>query len=333
MSIGNTVEAILPFDVFSQAREIVRQEASALERLAARIPAGFAEAVSMICQCRGCVIVSGIGKAGWIAQKVSATMASTGTRSHYLHPAEAFHGDLGRIGPEDIVLVLSNSGETGEVLSLLPAIARHNVPLISIVATTNNSLARASAVVLDYGRVQEACPMGLAPSTSTTVMLAMGDALALVASRVRGFQPADFAKFHPGGSLGKKLSRVDDIMRPIGQCRVACQSETLREIYIRLSGPARRSGVILLVDESGILAGIFTDSDLARLLERQRDRLLDGPVSDVMTRQPRTVKSGTSTCAAVELMSAHNLSELPVIDPKGTPIGLIDVTDVVGLVQ
>jgi arabinose-5-phosphate isomerase len=331
MSSALQRDSSIPFDQYRHARDIILQESAALQRLAANLPAAFDSAVAMICRCRGAVIVSGIGKAGWIAQKISATMASTGTRSHFLHPAEALHGDLGRIGPDDIVVILSNSGETAEVLNLLPPLARSRVPLISIVASGENSLARASDVVLSYGRVVEACPLGLAPSTSTTLMLALGDALALVASRQKQFRAIDFARHHPGGSLGMKLSAVDDVMRPLDQCRVARDGETVRSIYIRLRGPRRRSGAILLVDHRDRLSGIFTDSDLARLLERQEDHLLDQPVANVMTHDPKTIVSGSRTAVAVELLSSHNISELPVIDRSGKPLGIIDVTDVVGL--
>lgn len=326
-----TRDGVLPFDQYQLARDIILQEATALEQLAGRLPAGFDKAVDMICRCRGAVIVSGIGKAGWIGQKVSATLASTGSRSHYLHPSEAMHGDLGRIGPDDILLIFSNSGETAEILQILPAGRRSGVPLIAIVGSETNSLARAATVALCYGRVSEAGNLGLAPSTSTTVMLGLGDALALVASQQRGFRAIDFARHHPGGSLGRKLSRVDDLMRPLSACRVAGETETIRDIYVRLSGPDRRAGVVLLVDDRGRLSGIFTDSDLARILERQQDHLLDQPVRQVMTRQPKTVSTGSKTLAAVEMLSQHNISEVPVVDPKGHPAGIVDITDVVGL--
>lgn len=332
MNAVRRVDETLPFDQYRLARDIIRHEAKALERLAGNLPAGFDEAVRMVCACRGAVIVTGIGKAGWIGQKVSATLASTGSRSHYLHPSEAMHGDLGRIGPDDLVLTFSNSGETAEVLQLLPTLARARVPLLSVVATADNSLARASAVALAYGPVTEACPLGLAPSTSTTLMLALGDALALVASRQKGFRAIDFARFHPGGSLGRKLASVDEVMRPIDQCRLAIEHETIRQIYVRLRGPARRSGAVLLTHEDGELTGIFTDSDLARLLERQEDHLLDQPISAVMTRNPKSVASGVKVAEAIEMLSAHNISELPVIGRGGKPLGIIDITDVVGWV-
>ena len=319
------------FEIIRAARDVISQEAEELGKLAANVPVAFYDAVNEICRCHGSVIVSGIGKAGWIGQKISASFASTGTRSHYLHPSEAMHGDLGRIGPDDVVLVLSNSGETAEVLQLLPTFKKLDVPVISITAGVRSSLAQSSDIVLDYGAAQEACHLGLAPSTSTTMMLALGDALALVASQVKGFRQIDFAKFHPGGSLGRKLSTVDEIMRPIEACRVAADQQSVREIYVCLKSAVRRSGAILLTDERGILTGLFTDSDLARMLERGCEIQFDDPISEVMTRKPFTVVAGSKTGVAVEMLACHNISELPVVDRVGRPLGLIDITDVVSL--
>ena len=322
---------LLKFEILQSARDIVRQEAEAIRRLSSNMPIEFCEAVEVIRDCRGAVIVTGIGKAGWIAQKVSATLASTGTRSHFVHPSEAMHGDMGRIGPDDVVIALSNSGETQEILQILPTLKKFGVPLISLTAEANCQLAREADVVLDYGQTTEACPNNLAPSTSTTVMLAMGDALALVVSKLRDFLPTDFAKLHPGGSLGRKLSTVDEIMRPIEKCRISRDSETVRDVYVKLCSPKRRTGAILLTDDSGMLTGIFTDSDLARLLADGKDELFDTPISKVMTDQPITVATGTATPVAVETLACRNISELPVVDKRGIPLGLIDITDVVGL--
>ncbi len=321
----------LPLEHYRLAREVIQAEAQALSRLAERLPASFSEAVDLLCQCQGSVIVTGIGKAGWIGQKVTATMASTGTRSHYLHPSEAMHGDLGRIGPRDIVLVFSNSGETGEVLQLLPTFQKTDIPLIAVVGSEQSSLAKAATVALCYGKIPEACPLGLAPSTTTAVMLAIGDALSLVASREKGFRPIDFAGYHPGGSLGKKLSRVNEIMRPLKECRVGYETDTVRETFVNLQDSGRRSGAVLLLKHGGELAGIFTDSDLARLLERGDDHLLDEPIGSVMTGLPKTIAAGSQTTVAVEILACHNISELPVVDSQGCPLGIIDITDVLSL--
>lgn len=319
------------FEHVRNAKAILIHQSDAIARLADRIPADFSAAVEAIAKCRGCVIVTGMGKAGWIGQKVSASLASLGTASHFLHPAEAIHGDLGRIRHGDIVLALSNSGETAEIVNLLPRIESFGVPIIAMTSKLNSTLATHASMVLDFGRVDESCHLGLAPSASTTVMLALGDALALSVSQLRSFQATDFVKFHPGGSLGIKLSKVTEVMRPSSSCRVADENKTVREIYITHRGEQRRSGVVLLTDRSGQLTGIFTDSDLAKLLERQQDSQLDGPIADVMTRNPITVNSKARTSVAIEILASRNISELPVVDDRNRPLGLIDITDVVSL--
>jgi arabinose-5-phosphate isomerase len=314
-----------------QGREIIQQEAAALQKLSNHLPVQFHDAVEMILELRGALIVTGVGKAGWIGQKISASFASIGTVSHFLNPAEAIHGDLGRIGPHDVVLALSNSGESSEIVQILPRLNQATIPIIVITSGANSTLAKHASLVLDYGTFAEACHLGLAPSTTTTVMLALGDALVLVVSRLRNLLPHDFVKFHPGGSLGKQLSTVDDLMRPMSQCRVALEIETVRAVYVRHRGKDRRVGVILVVDDDGRLTGVFTDSDLARLLEREQDSFFDQPIKQVMTREPVTIASGTRTMLAVETLACRNLSELPVVDRSKRPIGLIDITDVVSL--
>jgi arabinose-5-phosphate isomerase len=259
-------------------------------------------------------------------------LASTGTRSHFLHPAEAMHGDLGRIHHDDVVLILSQSGETEEVTRLLPSLRQFHVVMIAMTARATSTLGKAADVTLELGPLKEACSLGLAPSTSTTAMLAMGDALALVTSRMRNFSRDDFARFHPGGSLGRQLSRVEEIMRPLAECRLANQASTVRQVYVELSCPGRRSGAIMLVDDQGRLTGLFTDSDLARLFEGRRDDAFDGPIHLVMTANPRTVQLGALTSDAVAIMAERKISELPVVDGRGVPRGMIDITDVVGLI-
>jgi arabinose-5-phosphate isomerase len=211
-------------------------------------------------------------------------------------------------------------------------LAKLKTPIVSVTSKVDSTLATHSQAVLDYGATKEACPLGLAPTTSTTMMLAMGDALTLVLSRMRKFMMSDFAKFHPGGSLGKKLSMVDDVMRSVHECRVATQSETVREVYVRLGGRDRRAGAVLVVDDhSGRLVGIFTDSDLAKLLEQQLDHCLDSPIKSVMTKSPVSIPIGSKTTLAVETLACRNLSELPVVDAKGKPLGIVEITDVVGV--
>ncbi len=320
-----------PLEQLRQGRETLLAESRALGQLAGRLDGSFCRAVERVFQCGGSVIVTGMGKAGLVGRKIAATLASTGTPAHYLHPAEAVHGDLGRIQRDDLLLVLSQSGETEEVVRLLPAIRQLGVPILAITASRQSTLGRAAAVTVELGRLAEADPLGLAPSTSTTAMLAVGDALALVASRMRDFRPEDFARFHPGGSLGHRLSKVEDHMRPIDQCRVAPAQRSVREVLVGVSLPGRRTGAIMLVDGRRRLVGIFTDSDLARLFEHRRDDSLDQPVSSVMTANPVRAVRGTMLSTAVAVLAQRKISELPIVDAECRPVGLLDVTDIVGL--
>ena len=313
------------------AREIIELEGRALAHLAERLDQEFCRAVEALFACRGSVITSGMGKAGLIAQKIAATLASTGTRSHWLHPAEAVHGDLGRIRSDDVVLLFSQSGETEEVVRLLPSLTEFGVTMIAVTARRGSTLGLAAQVVIELGPLQEACEHGLAPSTSTTAMLACGDALALVTSRLRDFRREDFARFHPAGSLGRQLSKVEEFMRPLEQCRLAGQWHDVRQVFVAHGHAERRSGAIMLVDKAGKLAGLFTDSDLARLFEHKRDAALDRPVREVMTARPCTVPSGSMMLDAVTIMAERKISELPVIDRRGRPLGMLDITDVVSL--
>ncbi|MEN9557075.1 MAG: Arabinose 5-phosphate isomerase KdsD, partial [Planctomycetota bacterium] len=227
-------------ELLREARRIIQSEAAALVRMANQLDHGFTHAVQLILQTTGCVIVTGVGKAGLIGRKIVATLASTGTRSHFLHPTEARHGDLGCLAPNDLVLALSNSGESEEIVSLLPSLQRLQIPVIALTRNSANTLARAATVLLEFGRHDEAGQLGLAPSTSTTAMLAMGDALALVVSQRRGFTADQFSIFHPAGSLGRQLCPVRDVMRKGSQVRIAAESETVRDVMIHLSRPGRR---------------------------------------------------------------------------------------------
>lgn len=310
-------------------RRILNDESTALTQMAQRLDDSFCQAISLIDQCVGNVLVCGMGKAGLVGQKVMATMGSLGIRSHFLHPAEAVHGDLGRVRSDDCMLMFSQSGETEEITRLLPALKEMGVPIIAVTGAGDSTLARSATVVLDLHSPQEACPMGLAPSTSTTMMLALGDALALTLSAKRHFSPVDFAKNHPAGSLGKALSKVDSIMRPLDRCRLASDSLSIRQVFVETMLPGRRTGAIMLVNEDGALTGVFTDSDLARLFE-QGDVPLDEPISSYMTKRPWAVRSESMAMDAIDLMSERKISELPVIDLSGRPVGLVDITDVPG---
>lgn len=314
-----------------EAREIIAHESEALLGLSRRLDTQFCEAVEVLANCTGSTLVTGVGKAGLIGRKIAATLSSTGTRAHFVHPTEALHGDLGCVGPGDVWLMLSNSGETDEICRLLELVADRTVPVIAITGSEASTLGAAADVTIQLGRLMEAGLHGLAPTTSTTAMLAVGDALALVTSQARNFTPQQFAKFHPGGALGRRLASVKDIMRSGDQVRIASESATIREVFVTLSRPGRRTGAVMLVDADGRLSGLFTDSDLARLLECRRDEQFDRPISQVMTARPLTIGPDAILEEARQILGARHVSELPVIDEAGCPIGLVDITDLIGL--
>jgi arabinose-5-phosphate isomerase len=272
-----------------------------------------------------------MGKAGLIGRKIAATLSSMGTPAQFLHPAEAVHGDVGCLRREDVLLALSNSGETDELCRLLPVVRRLAVPIVAITAADNSTLGSQADVVIRLGRLREAGPFGLAPTTSTTAMLAIGDALALGVSRLKGFTPQQFAVFHPGGSLGRQLATVGEVMRRGDQLRIARDDATIREVFVSLGHPGRRTGAVMLVDDAGRLSGLFTDSDLARLLEQHREFQLDHAIREVMTVRPVTIGPAAPLTEAVDVLSSRKISELPVVDEEHRPIGLIDITDVIAL--
>jgi arabinose-5-phosphate isomerase len=312
-------------------RELVAAEGKAIADCASTISSDAVRAAELTAACEGSVIVTGVGKAGLVGQKLVATLASTGSAAHFLHPTEAVHGDLGRVRGNDLVWAISNSGRSEEVVRIASHLRENAAGLIAITASDDNPLAAAADCVVAIGKHQEACPNGLAPTSSTAVMMAVGDAIALLASQLRSFTPQDFARFHPGGSLGTKLARVDQIMRPLDACRVVSQFTIIRDAMITTAKNGRRSGAVMLTDADGRLAGIFTDSDLARLLETRCDTALDEPIEQRMTGQPTTAVSGSMLGDAIAAMSRLRISELPVIDTVGRPIGMIDVTDLIAL--
>lgn len=314
------------------AAEVLRREAEAISSLIERLDVQFLAAVQQILKCDGSVIVCGIGKAGLVGRKLSATFASTGTCSHFLHPAEAIHGDLGMVTARDVMLVLSYSGETEELVRVLPSLRRQSASLMAITKSRTSTLGRQADHVLELGEIREACSLKLAPSSSTAAMMAMGDALALLVSRLRGFAAEDFAKYHPGGNLGRILMRTEEAMRPLAQCRVAESNQTVREILVTASRPGRRTGAIMLTDHEGRICGIFTDSDLAKMLEQRREAILDGPVAEVMTKKFLTVQRTQMLNDALQLLARYKISELPVVDEENRPCGIIDITDMVGMI-
>ena len=314
-----------------EGREILRAAAVALEETAERLDEEFDRAVTLLAGCEGRVVVCGVGKAGRIGRKLAATLSSTGTRAGFLHPVEAVHGDIGCLDRSDVVLLLSNSGESEEISAVLPLVVDLGIPMVAITSFPTSTLGRAADVVVATGSHHEAGGQGLAPTTSTTVMMAVGDALALVASQARQFTRDDFARCHPAGSLGRRLSSVVDVMRTAGELRVSGEQSSVREVLASVARPGRRSGAVLVVDDRRMLVGIFTDSDLARLLEQHQDQQLDRPIAEVMTVDPLRVTCDDSLERAVELLTCHKISELPVVDRDGSPVGLIDITDVIGL--
>ena len=318
------------FEQLREARAVIQHEADVLAELATRLDTDFCRAVEVLLNARGRVVVSGLGKAGLIGQKLVATFASTGTPSQFLHPTEALHGDLGCLSGEDVLLAVSNSGETQELCDVVMAARSLGVLCVAITADDRSSLGTLADIVIRLGTIREAGPFGLAPTASTTAMLAIGDALALVISRLRGFTPQQFARVHPGGSLGRRLQTVSELMRKGDQLRIASQSATIREVFTAKSASGRRTGAVMLIDEPGRLSGLFTDSDLARLLERHQDCQWDRPIAEVMTHSPLTIRDEALLTDAVEMLSAKKISELPVVDADGRPIGLVDITDVIG---
>ena len=313
-------------DLVEYARDVVRLEAEAIAQLAGRLNGAFGRAVEMVLGCTGRVVVTGMGKPGFIAQKISATFASTGTPSLYLHPAEALHGDLGRLVPGDLVLALSNSGETDEIVRLLPSLKRLGAPIIALTGGSRSALAGAADVVLEIGPVPEACPLGLAPTTSTIALLALGDALAMAVQHKRGFSPEQFASLHPGGSLGKQFLRVRDVMRTGEANPTVRHDATLRDCAAVMTRTEGRPGAASVVDKQGRLAGIFTDGDLRRMVQNG-DTDFSRPVSSVMGKSPRTVAADDLATSAAEVMREGQFDQLPVVDGHGRPIGLLDVQD------
>ena len=315
-------------------RDVVRLEADALLQVAATLNDTIVQAALCLAEANGIIHFTGMGKAGLVGQKLAATAASLGFRAFFLHPAEAVHGDMGRVAPGDLVVALSQSGETEELTRLIKAIRPIGANVIAMTESAANPLGQLAELTISLGRYAEACPMGLAPTTSTTVMMATGDALIILAAQVKGILPQHFAANHPAGKLGRRLAGVEQIMRTGRHVRIASQTEVVRDVLSRLGGARRRSGAILVLAEpEGPLVGIFTDSDLVRLLERGRSNMLDRPIGESMTANPSVIHISATVADAVEALRARKLSELPVVDESGHPVGLVDVTDLIGLVD
>ncbi|HTT40203.1 MAG TPA: KpsF/GutQ family sugar-phosphate isomerase [Burkholderiales bacterium] len=307
------------------ARRTLTIEAAAVAALAARLDESFTRAADLVLACRGRAVISGIGKSGHVARKIASTLASTGTPAFFVHPAEASHGDLGMITAEDVMIALSNSGESEELLAIVPLVKRQGARLIAITGNPNSSLAREADVHLDAGVAEEACPLGLAPTASTTAALALGDALAVALLEARGFGADDFARSHPGGALGRRLlTHVSDVMRRGTAVPAVARTALLPEAILEVS--RKGMGMTAIVEPDGRVAGIFTDGDLRRTLEKPID-LRTVPVDQVMTASPRTIHPDRLAVEAVKLMEDHRISQVLVVDEDQHLVGALNMHD------
>jgi arabinose-5-phosphate isomerase len=309
------------------ARKVLQIEAEAIMAMSQRLDERFVAAVDMILSCRGRVVITGMGKSGLICQKVAATMASTGTPAFFLHPAEGIHGDLGMLMKGDIVIAVSNSGNTEEIVRILPVIKRMGLPLIAMTGQNGSALARAADVLLNVSVREEACPLGLAPTASTTATLAMGDALAVALLERRGFREEDFALFHPGGALGKKLLlKVEDLMHTGADIPLASTDTLLKEALFEIT--SKKLGITGVVDDAGNLVGVFTDGDLRRTMGRGCD-VLNLPLGEVMSCHPKRILRSNLAAKAVQKMEEYSITSLFVFDHEEStvPVGIIHLHD------
>jgi len=307
------------------ARQVLDIEADALRAVSERLDAGFADAVQLILACSGRVVVSGMGKSGHIGSKIAATLASTGTPAFFMHPGEASHGDLGMIAPNDVVLALSNSGESSEIVSIVPLIKRRGAKLIAMTGNPGSTMAREADVHLNAGVDKEACPLNLAPTASTTAALALGDALAVALLDARGFSADDFARTHPGGSLGRRLLiHVHDVMHAGDELPKIDSTASLKLALLEMT--QKGLGMTAVVDAAGKVAGVFTDGDLRRALEHALD-LQQAQVVDLMTKNPKTIRADELAVAAVEKMETLKINGLLVVDADNTLLGALNMHD------
>jgi arabinose-5-phosphate isomerase len=315
-------------DVMKRAKEVLAIEGEAILKLREKVGPSFIQAIDIILNCTGRVIVTGMGKPGIIGRKISATLASTGTPSLTMHPADAIHGDLGMVTKDDVVILISNSGKTEEITRLLPMIKKIGAKLIAMTGDTNSPLSEYSDCVLNCAVDAEACPFNLAPTASTTAALAMGDALAVVLLEKRGFRIEDYAFYHPGGTLGRQLLKIRDVMRTGSNNPIVQENALVKEALIITTHA--RAGAAVIVDKAGRLAGIFTDGDLRRSLEKDSE-LLSKAVKDFMTRSPLAISPDKLVAEAMRIIKAERKKDLPVIDEEGRPIGFVDEQDLLGL--
>jgi arabinose-5-phosphate isomerase len=313
-------------DIREFGKSVLKQEADGVSRLAAALDDNFDKAVTALLECTGHVVVTGVGKPWMIGQKISATLASTGTPSFALHPSEAMHGDLGRLRKHDVVIALSNSGTSEEITRLLPVVKRLGCRSIGITANVDSPLAANSDIVLNMGSISEACPIGMAPSVSTTVMLALGDALALAVMKARNFTRDDYARFHPGGALGRSLLKVSEIMRPIEETAVVGVTANVGDALHAIT--LHKTGAAFVVDK-GVVKGVFTDGDLRRHVDDEN--LFSQPILDVMTKPSRTIHVDKLAPEAVLMMQESRIGELPAVDEAGKIRGHVALKDLVAM--
>ncbi len=314
-------------DIIERGKRVIEIESNAVQNLTARIGPEFARAVEYILNCTGRVVVTGMGKSGIVGKKIVATMNSTGTPAIYLHPSDAVHGDMGMVRSEDIVICISKSGDTEEIINLIPLFQRLQVPIIAMTGGKNSEIARSAAVVLDIGVDQEACSLDLAPTASTTATLVLGDALAITLLEKRNFSKEDFARFHPGGHIGKRLLlKVQEMMVKGNAVPVVPQNVPLKDAIIEMT--TKRLGATCVVDGTGRLAGVITDGDLRRLLEKTFN-VHAQIAADVMTQDPKTIGPEFLAATAMQQMEMYNITQLIVVNDRSEPIGMIHLHDLV----
>lgn len=307
------------------AKKVLSVEAQAIQKLIPRIHRDFERALDLLEECSGRVIITGMGKPGFIGRKIAATLASTGTPSLFLHPAEAIHGDLGMVTKQDVVIAISNSGETEEITRLLSTLKKIGAKLVALTGNLKSTLAKNSDVVLNIGLDKEACPWNLAPTATTTAALAMGDALAICLAKRKGFREEDFAFLHPGGSLGKKLIKVQDLMRRGKQNPTVLGTATVEEALLAIT--SAKSGSCTIVDRNGKLKGIFTDGDLRRNLKLNGVSILKKKIEPLSTKHPTAIEENRLAAEALQVLRDRKIDELPVVNAKGRVVGLLDVQD------
>ena len=314
-----------PLDIIQTGIKVLQTEAAALTRLVSNIDRRFVEAVQALNQCQGRVVVTGMGKSGIIGKKISATLASTGAPSFFLHPAEGLHGDIGMISKGDVILAISNSGETEELLKILPSLKRLGLFLISMTGNIKSTLAREGDVALDVGVKEEAGAMGIVPTASTTAALAMGDALAVALFELRGIKEEDFAFFHPGGSLGKRLLlRVGDVMHQAAQIPIVNEESSLKEALFEMT--RKKMGMTTVTGRQGKLTGVITDGDLRRLLEKE-EKIFEKSAKAVMTQNPKFIGEKDLAAKAIQVMETYSITVLPVLDENEKLVGVVHLHD------